>query len=70
MKRIAIPVVGMTCAHCVRAITKALEELRGVKEVILSLETNIADVTYDERFVTLEAMKQVIEEEGYGIGPM
>lgn len=62
-----INVEGMSCSHCVNAVTKAVESLDGVSEVQVSLEAKNATVDYDSDKVTLEAIKAAIEEEGYDV---
>jgi copper chaperone len=60
-----IPVAGMSCEHCVRAVTQALKSLAGVGDVQVSLAEGAATVTYDDALVGLEQLKAAIEEEGY-----
>lgn len=38
-------VTGMTCGHCVKAVTSAIGELPGVTAVDVDLPTGIATVT-------------------------
>jgi len=63
--RVTIPVYGMTCNHCVNAVTKALHGLQGVCSVQVSLEHSSAEVVYEEGSISADRMKQVIVEEGY-----
>lgn len=67
MKRIIINVEGMSCSHCVNAVTKAVRNLDGVSEVQVNLESKTATVDYDSDKITLEAIKAAIEEEGYDV---
>ena len=62
-----IPVYGMSCKHCVRAVTDALNELKGVKEVEVSLEGKSARVVYDEELIRISELESAIIEEGYQI---
>ncbi|WP_044896514.1 copper chaperone CopZ [Bacillus alveayuensis] len=64
---ITINVEGMTCNHCKMAVTNALKELNGVKNVDVHLENGTVDVEYDEAKVTVEKMKEAIEEQGYDV---
>ena len=43
-------VTGMTCSHCVSAVTEELSQLDGVTDVAVDLETGRATVTSDEPF--------------------
>ncbi len=64
-----IPVFGMTCGHCVKAVTMALQDVAGVSEVAVSLEDAQAQVKYDDSMTSLENLKSAIIAEGYSIAP-
>ena len=66
MEKLTLDVQGMTCGHCVQAVTKALNVV-GVKDVGVHLETGKVDVSYDKDKVTVEQMKEAIEEQGYDV---
>ena len=57
-------VVGMTCAHCVAAVTEELTAIDGVRSVDVELETGQVTVTsygpLEERVVAA-----AVEEAGY-----
>ena len=55
-------VTGMTCMHCVGAVTKALENGSGVDKVEVSLETGRANVTGNAETASL---LEAVKEEGY-----
>lgn len=57
---------GMSCAHCVRHVTTALEELDGVSGAVVSLEQNTASVEHDES-VTSGQLKAAVEDAGYEV---
>ena len=67
MKKVTIKVEGMSCVHCVNAITNAVGVLDGVSEVKVDLAGKTAEVTYDPDKVTFESIKEAIEEEGYDV---
>jgi len=58
-----LKVTGMTCGHCVSAVTKALENLPGVEKAEVSLDPGQAVVTGEADTATMIA---AIKEEGYG----
>lgn len=64
---ITLNVQGMSCEHCKKAVTNALKELEGVKNVDVHLQEGTVDVDYDETKVTVEKMKEAIEEQGYDV---
>ncbi|MDR2176785.1 MAG: copper ion binding protein [Treponema sp.] len=61
-----LKIEGMSCDHCVKHVTKALEELSGVKSAAVSLEEKSAVVDHEDA-VTLAAMKAAVEEAGYEV---
>ncbi len=58
-----ISVTGMSCGHCVAAVTKALEKIPGVERVAVNLEQAEAVVTGT---AASEVLLVAIREEGYG----
>lgn len=67
MKNITLNVEGMSCSHCVNAVTKAVTALGGVSGVDVSLEGKTVTLDYDPDQVSLESIKEAIEEEGYDV---
>jgi len=65
-----IPVYGMMCEHCVKAVTMALQALDGVQGLQVSLEGNSATVTFDDQTASLEKFREAIIEEGYSLEPV
>jgi copper chaperone len=59
-----LKVSGMTCEHCVRAITQAVRALPGVTDVLVNLVQGDVTVagTPDAR-----AVREAIAEEGYEV---
>lgn len=60
-------VTGMSCDHCVHAVTEALESVPGVRQAIVDLARGSARVDHDGADV--EAMVAAVEEEGYEATP-
>ena len=65
MKNVTLQVRGMSCQHCVNAIEKALKEIGAEGKV--DLQNNKVDVSYDEQQLSLEKIKEAIEEQGYDV---
>lgn len=65
---IELKIEGMSCDHCVRAVTKALAEVPGVTRVVeVSLDRGVAIV---EGEAALEQLAAAVREEGYQVeGP-
>lgn len=62
-----IKVSGMSCDHCVRAVTSELEEIPGVSSVKVALsDSGPATVSFDDATgVSQEALAAAIDEAGY-----
>ncbi|MCF6466574.1 heavy-metal-associated domain-containing protein [Clostridium sp. Cult2] len=64
MKKIML-VEGMSCNHCVMAVTNALKGLEGVSNVDVNLESKKVEVVGDN--LIEEALKEAVEEAGYDV---
>ena len=64
---IELTVQGMTCDHCVRAVTEAIAGVAGVSDASVDLDAGAATLTGDG--VDLEAVVAAIVEEGYEAAP-
>lgn len=67
MKQITLEVQGMSCVHCVNTIESSVGNLNGVKSVKVNLDTSKVDVEFDSGIVSLEEIKNEIEEQGYDV---
>ncbi|AZS15504.1 copper ion binding protein [Paenibacillus lutimineralis] len=63
MKSVKLKVQGMSCQHCVNSIEGALKEIGAIGKVDLNSES--VDVTFEESQVSMEQIKEAIEELGY-----
>jgi copper chaperone CopZ len=59
-------ITGMTCAHCVSAVTRELSALPGVREVQVDLDTGTATVTSDGT-LPLDQVRHAVDEAGYRV---
>jgi copper chaperone len=57
-------VTGMSCEHCVNAVTGELSELPGVADVKVDLGTGVVTVTSDARLPD-DAVRAAVDEAGY-----
>lgn len=57
-------VAGMTCAHCVRAVTEEVSRLPGVLDVRVDLASGAVDVT-SEGPLEVSAVRAAVDEAGY-----
>ena len=67
MSTVVVDVEGMTCQHCVKAVTSEIEGIEGVTGVSIALEPEgISQVTVEaESNVSADALKDAIAEAGY-----
>lgn len=65
MSNIILKVEGMSCNHCVQAVEKAVKELGAEGKV--NLANKEVDVRFDESQVSIDAIKEAIEEQGYDV---
>lgn len=62
-----IPIVGMACASCAAHIERHLNSLSGVAEASVSLPTRSTVIDFDENTITLEELKQQVNQIGYDL---
>lgn len=63
MKR-KIQIEGMSCGHCVAHVREALEEIRGIESVEVSLEEKCATIVGN---AAEDDIKEAIDEAGYDV---
>jgi copper chaperone CopZ len=70
MTRTTYPVSGMTCAHCVAAVTEEISRLDGVTAVDVELVAGgDSRVTVTSQApLPAEAVREAVDEAGYRLG--
>ena len=68
MKKLNLPVEGMTCAACVGFVESALQSVPGVQNASVNLGTEKASVEFDTSEVTLEHIQDAVSGAGYRLG--
>jgi len=62
-----VKIKGMSCQHCVKAVTKALSEIAGIKDVKVDLEKG--EATFDEdQPIGQELLRERIKKAGFELG--
>lgn len=56
---------GMTCSACVAHVEKAVNKLKGIEQVEVTLLTNTMQVSYEEEIVKEEQILQAVKDAGY-----
>ena len=65
MKKMTLPVQGMTCATCALTVEKAVGKLVGVAEASVNLATEKLTVNYDDSQVALSDLQATVHKAGY-----
>jgi copper ion binding protein len=66
MAKITLTVKGMSCDHCVAAVTKATKNVAGVKGVKVDLKSGDVSFQYPDDNA-LSQVKAAITEEGFEV---
>jgi copper chaperone len=61
-------VTGMTCEHCVHAVTEEVSTVAGVSEVTVDLDTGRLTVVSSAE-VPFAAIASAVDEAGYALAP-
>jgi copper chaperone len=67
MSKVILDVPEISCEHCSQAITKALRPQAGVQTVRVDVPTQKVHLEFDERTISLDRVKQILEEEEYPV---
>jgi len=60
-----LQISGMMCEACVGHVSRALQNIEGVRDVQVDLEAKRAIVEHDG--ASIDAMREAVEEEGYAV---
>ena len=63
MDTLKLEIDGMSCGHCVRAVTEALQKVDGVS--VKSVEIGSATVEFDPGATSPDAIADAMRDEGY-----
>ena len=64
-QKITLQIEGMSCQHCVQAVTEALTSLVGVRSVKVDLSQDRAVVKFAAKQVEVSQMKDVVNQAGF-----
>ena len=64
---VTLPVTGMTCDHCKRAVTEEVSRLGGVGEVVVDVDAGTVSFTASEPVAHSE-LAAAVDEAGYALG--
>ena len=63
MSKLELEIEGMSCGHCVAAVSEALGELDGVS--VENVRIGSAEVSYQPELVSPEQIVLAVEDAGY-----
>lgn len=64
-QKLTLDISGMSCAHCVRHVTQALQALDGV--TVQDVRIGAATVKFDPSRVDARAITEAIQRAGYSV---
>ncbi|MDQ0157564.1 copper chaperone CopZ [Robertmurraya andreesenii] len=67
MSNVVLNVKGMSCGHCVKAVEGSVGKLQGVNTVKVNLEEGTVAVDYNHDEVTVDKIKETIDDQGYDV---
>ena len=70
MATTTLKIDGMTCGHCVQAVTRALQGTEGVRDAQVDLQAGRAQVEYEESRTNPGDLAAVVTDEGYTAEPL
>ncbi|HEX3031630.1 MAG TPA: copper chaperone CopZ [Bacillota bacterium] len=66
-QNITLKVEGMTCGHCKMTVEKTVKALEGVASAEVDLAAKQVAVTFDSDKVSVAAIKEAIDDQGYDV---
>jgi copper chaperone CopZ len=67
MATTVLNVPDISCEHCEKTIVGALGPVTGISSVVVDIPAKQVTVEYDAERVTVEQMKDVLQEEDYPV---
>ncbi|MBS4200345.1 copper chaperone CopZ [Bacillus sp. FJAT-49732] len=67
MEKITLHVEGMSCGHCVKAVEGSVGKLQGVSNVKVNLEGGTVEVDFNNQQVSVDEIKESIDDQGYEV---
>ncbi len=67
MSQVTLSIPNISCPHCVKAITTALQPAAGIRTVNVNIPAKQATVEFDEAQINLDRIKAILAEEDYPV---
>ncbi len=65
IKKVTIPIKGMSCASCAASIERSLKQVKGVIKASVNFATEKATIDFDEQLTGTEDLEKTIVDTGY-----
>lgn len=66
MKKAKFDIQGMTCSSCSSHVDRAVNQLKGIKNVSVNLLSNSMTLEYDENIIATDEIIKAVVNAGYG----
>lgn len=67
MENVTLNVSGMSCGHCVKAVEENVGKLNGVNSVKVDLDSGKVEVAFESEKLSLDTIKETIDDQGYEV---
>lgn len=67
MANVVLQVPDISCGHCAKTITEALEHKPGVETVRVDIPSKAVYLSYDDSVLSLQEVSEALDEEGYAV---
>ncbi|WP_191567580.1 copper chaperone CopZ [Metabacillus idriensis] len=67
MEKTILNVKGMSCGHCIKSIEGSVGKLSGVNSVKVNLDSGTVGVDFNPDEVSLDKIKEAIDDQGYDV---
>ena len=59
------PVIGMSCASCVRNVETALNKTKGVIDANVNFASEKVTIEYDDEIISIDKLSDIVKSRGY-----
>jgi Cu+-exporting ATPase len=67
LKKITLPLTGVTCVNCAMNIERSVKKLKGVKEATVNFASEQAIINFDPEQLEISEVVDKIHDSGYGV---
>ena len=59
------PVIGMSCASCVKNVETVLNKTEGVVDASVNFASEKVTIEYDDEIISLDKLSNIVKSRGY-----